>query len=508
MIHRTILKLPIKGRLSIKRYGTYGILKPMQELLNFIDNRFTPSAHGPSLPIHNPATGEVLMKVANSGPQEVERAVLAAQKAAPLWAQTSAEERGKKLRAWSELIVKNLNQLAEMETANTGKPLSTSLQVDIPRAAKNLAFFADLATQFSSESHTSPEAMNLTLRTPLGVVATISPWNLPLYLLTWKIAPALACGNTVVAKPSEITPLTAHRLAELALEAGLPAGVFNIVHGDGKNAGEALIQHPGVKAVSFTGGTVTGQRIAQVCAQQLKKVSLELGGKNPTLIFADAHFEEALEMSVRAAFSNQGQICLCGSRLLIEESLYPKFREAFVQKVAALKVGDPLDAQTQVGAVISATHLQKIAQKVAEAKNLGGKILCGGEIKKVAGRCLGGYFYAPTVIEGLDGQCLTNQEEIFGPVVTLLPFKTESEALELANGTPYGLSASVWTQNVDRALRMGQKIEAGMVWINTWMLRDLRTPFGGVKNSGMGREGGIEAMRFFTEAKNLCFKIS
>jgi aminomuconate-semialdehyde/2-hydroxymuconate-6-semialdehyde dehydrogenase len=338
------------------------------------------------------------------------------------------------------------------------------------------------------------------------VVGCISPWNLPLYLFSWKIAPALATGNCVVAKPSEITPYTAYLLSQVCIEAGLAKGVLNIIHGLGGKAGQAIIEHPEIKAISFTGGTETGKRIAATAAPMFKKLSLELGGKNPNLVFADCDFEETVKQSVRASFSNQGEICLCGSRIFIERSIYEKFKAAFVEQVKTLKVGDPNDAASNQGAIVSLAHKQKVLSYIQLATEEGGKILTGGHELKLEGRCADGYFIAPTVIEGLAYTCRTQQEEIFGPVVTLTPFDTEEEAITMANSVKYGLASSIWTNDLKRAHRIAEKIEAGIVWINCWLLRDLRTPFGGVKASGVGREGGFEAMKFFTEAKNICIK--
>ncbi|MCM2355541.1 MAG: aldehyde dehydrogenase, partial [Arenimonas sp.] len=419
------------------------------------------------------------------------------------WSNLPAAERAAWMNRLADALEARLDDFAAAESRDVGKPLSLARNLDIPRAVANLRFFAAAATQFASESHAAPGAVHYTLRQPLGVVACISPWNLPLYLFTWKFAPALAAGNTVVGKPSEVTPVTAWMLGELARDIGFPAGVFNIVQGRGANVGQALVDHPGVKAVSFTGSTAVGTRIAESCARALKKVSLELGGKNPTLVFADAPREKLLDTVQRSAFLNSGQICLCGSRILVERAYYDQFRDALVARARALVVGDPNEPATQVGPVVSKPHFDKVMGCIELARAEGGRVLCGGEAVKPAGRCADGWFVAPTVIEGLGPQCRTNTEEIFGPVVTLQPFDTDEEALALANAAPYGLAASVWTTNLGRAHRLAGAIEAGVVWVNTWMNRDLRTPFGGVKQSGIGREGGQEAMRFFTEAKNV-----
>jgi aminomuconate-semialdehyde/2-hydroxymuconate-6-semialdehyde dehydrogenase len=380
--------------------------------------------------------------------------------------------------------------------------------VDIPRAASNFRFFASGIMHFASEAHPMPGvAINYTLRNPLGVVGCISPWNLPLYLFTWKISPAISAGNCVVGKPSEITPMTAFMLAELCMEANLPPGVLNIVHGHGHQAGDAISKHPQIKAISFTGSTRTGAEIARIAGPLFKKLSLEMGGKNPNIIFADCRYEDMMATTLRSSFSNQGQICLCGSRILVERALYEKFREDFVARARKLTVGDPLSEASQLGAVVSQQHLDKILSYIALAKEEGGKVLCGGRQIKLEGRCRNGWYIEPTVIEGLPNNCKTNQEEIFGPVVTLMPFDAEEEVLQQANGTSYGLAAMVWTENLTRAHRLANALQAGIIWINCWMLRDLRTPFGGMKNSGIGREGGWEALRFFTEPKNVCVKM-
>jgi aminomuconate-semialdehyde/2-hydroxymuconate-6-semialdehyde dehydrogenase len=380
--------------------------------------------------------------------------------------------------------------------------------VDIPRASANMRFYATAAVHTSSESHLMEgEAINYTTRTPIGVAGCISPWNLPLYLFTWKIAPALAAGCTVVAKPSELTPMTAYLFSKLCMEAGLPAGVLNIVHGLGAKVGQAIVEHPDVRAISFTGGTVTGKTIAATAAPMFKKLSLELGGKNPNIIFADCDFENAVSTSIQSSFSNQGEICLCGSRILVERSIYEKFVQEFVKRTKELIVGDPLEEKTRVGALVSEGHMNKILSYIELAKKEGGQILCGGKRISFAGRCANGFFVEPTVIIGLDQNCRTNQEEIFGPVVTIMPFDKEEEAIAYANSNAYGLSATIWTENLKRAHRVAHQVKSGIIWINCWLLRDLRTPFGGMKQSGVGREGGWEALRFFTEAKNVCIKL-
>lgn len=480
----------------------------MIQLNNYIDGRQVPPKCNAYLDNFEPATGQVYSRIPDSDQEDVALAYAAAKAAFPAWSRTSLEERYRILIRISELIDHHLEELAEAESRDNGKPVWLAKKVDIPRASSNFRFYATGLMHFASESHEMPgEAINYTLRQPIGVVGCISPWNLPLYLFSWKIAPALAAGNTVVAKPSEITPYTAWRLGEICMEAGLPPGVLNIVHGTGPRVGEAIVTHPGIKAISFTGGTATGARIAATAAPMFKKLSLELGGKNPTLIFADADFDDVLRTTVQSGFANQGEICLCGSRILIEKSIYEKFRDAYVEKISRLKVGDPTDPETRVGAIVSEAHKDKILSYIALAQEEGGRILCGGKAVQVEGRCTSGWFIQPTVIEGLDQGCRTNQEEIFGPVVTIQPFSTEEEALLMANGVRYGLATTVWTSDLKRAHRVAGLLEAGIVWVNCWLLRDLRTPFGGMKDSGVGREGGWEAMRFFTEAKNVCIKV-
>ncbi len=476
-------------------------------LENYIGGNFIGPLSGSFIDNIDPATGAVYGQIPDSNEKDIEVAVQAAKKAFPAWSVLAAEKKFTILNKIAELIEENLEELALAETTDNGKPLWLSKQVDIPRASSNFRFFATGIMHFANESHSMEDkAVNYTLRQPIGIVGCISPWNLPLYLFTWKIAPALAAGNCVIAKPSEVTPLTSFLLGKICKEAGLPDGVLNIVHGTGPNCGEAIVKHPEIKAISFTGSTRAGERIASIAAPMFKKLSLELGGKNPNIIFNDCNWEKMLTETIRSSFGNQGQICLCGSRILIERSAYENFKKYFVDIIKKLKVGDPLEEHSKQGAIVSKLHFDKIMQCIETAKAEGGKILCGGNAVKLTGRCADGYFIEPTIIEGLTQNCKTNQEEIFGPVVTIQPFDTEEEAIELANATNYGLAASIWTQDISRANRMAAKVEAGIVWINCWLVRDLRTPFGGVKNSGVGREGGWEALRFFTEAKNVCIQ--
>jgi len=456
---------------------------------------------------YNPSNGEVYSQIANSNAADIENAYQAAKESFPKWSNTTIDERSRILLKIAYLIEEKMIDLANAEAKDNGKPLSLALAVDIPRASANFRFFGNAITQFASEAHESVglNTMNFTLRQPLGVVGCISPWNLPLYLFTWKIAPAIAAGNTVVAKPSEVTPMTAFLLGEICNEAGLPKGVLNIVHGTGPSAGQAIVEHPGIKAISFTGGTKTGENIARTAAPMFKKLSLELGGKNPNLIFADCDYDKMLATTVRSSFANQGQICLCGSRIFVEKPIFEKFKKDFVEKVRQLKIGNPFDAETNMGALVSKPHLEKVESYIKIAEKEGGKILCGGNRVTVK-NFENGYYLEPTVIEVFDDQCRVNQEEIFGPVVTVMPFETEEEVLKMANSVKYGLSSTLWTSDLNRTMRISKEIETGIVWVNTWLNRDLRTPFGGMKDSGVGREGGFEALRFFTEAKNVCIR--
>jgi len=474
---------------------------------NYINGEYVNPVSDSWIDNYNPSNGEIYGQIPNSINKDVENGYKAAKNAFLSWSETSLDERSKIMSKIAQLITEKLPELAAAEAKDNGKPLHVAKSIDIPRAAANFQFFANAITQFASEAHESVghNAINFTLRQPIGVVGCISPWNLPLYLFTWKIAPAIAAGNCVVAKPSEITPMTAYLLGEILTEAGLPKGVLNIIHGLGTTTGQAIVAHPGIKAISFTGGTQTGAHIAKVAAPMFKKLSLELGGKNPAIIFADCDYDEMLQTTVRSSFANQGQICLCGSRIFVEASMYQKFKTDFIAAVSKLKVGNPFDTSTDIGALVSRPHLEKVKKYIDNAAQYGGKVIFGGASVSVD-NSEDGYYLEPTIIEVQDNSCTLNQEEIFGPVVTIMPFNDENEVLAMANDVSYGLSATLWTNDLKRTMRVSKQIQAGIVWVNTWLLRDLRTPFGGVKNSGVGREGGFEALRFFTEPKNICIK--
>jgi aminomuconate-semialdehyde/2-hydroxymuconate-6-semialdehyde dehydrogenase len=479
--------------------------EPLQ-IQNFIDGKFVEPGSRKYLDNIEPATGRPYSQVPDSSAEDVELAVSAADEAFPEWSHTTAADRSGVLLRIADLIERDLEKLARAESVDTGKPISLARSLDIPRAASNFRFFATAILHTESEAHiTDHVAFNYTLRQPRGVTGLIAPWNLPLYLLSWKIAPAIAAGNTAIAKPSELTPMTAYLLCDLCHEAGLPPGVLNIVHGTGPNVGSAITAHPKINTISFTGGTVTGRKVAEAGAPLFKKVSLELGGKNPNIVFADADLDAAITGSVRSSFANQGQVCLCGSRVFVERSKYQEFVDRFVEKTSKLHLGDPLDERTDQGAIVSKTQLDKVKFYIDLAQKEGGKIILGGVVPDMINeRCRDGYFFPPTVITGLPVSCRTNREEIFGPVVTVTPFDREEEVVGYANDCDYGLASSVWTQNLSRAHRVAEQIHTGTVWVNCWLLRDLRVPFGGMKQSGVGREGGEEALRFFTEPKNVC----
>ena len=478
----------------------------MKKIANYINGALVEPKSGKYFDNIDPSTGKVYSLIPDSDASDIDEAVEAAHKAFPEWSGMSIEKRSKFIIKLSEAIEKRMDEFVKAESLDNGKPIALAAQVDIPRAVSNFHFFATAIIHFASESHAMEgQGINYTTRKPIGVVGCISPWNLPLYLFSWKIAPALASGNCVIAKPSEVTPYTAYLLSEVAQEIGLPPGVLNIIHGTGPSAGDAIVKHPSIKAISFTGGTQTGAYISRTAGPMFKKLSLELGGKNPNIIFADCDFDDMLSTTIRSSFANQGQICLCGSRIFVERPIYEKFKTAFVEKVSRMKNLAPSNPKSKQGAVVSKGHMEKVLSYIELAKEEGGKSYV--EAKEVLPAPHNeGYFIQPTVIEGLKYDCRTNQEEIFGPVVSIMPFDTEEEVLMMANSTQYGLSATIWTSNLKRAHRVADLVQAGIVWINSWLVRDLRTPFGGVKASGVGREGGWEALKFFTEPKNIFIK--
>ncbi len=480
----------------------------MKKIKNYIDGKLLEPKSKKYLKNFNPATGKVYSLTPNSEKDDVDLAVRSAEKAFVFWSKKTKQDRFKILMNLVKKIEDSFEVLVKAESLDTGKPEWLTRSVDIPRCSENIKFFATASLHFDSKIHEMDGfAINYTLKEPVGVVGAISPWNLPLYLLTWKIAPALAAGNTVVAKPSEITPYTAYVFSKICKKAGVPAGVINIVHGLGSSVGEEIVKNKAVSIISFTGGTKTGKRIAHLASKEFKKLSLEMGGKNPNIVFSDTNINKAVNWAVKSSFLNQGQICLCGSRLFVEKSIYEKFKALFVQKTNRLVVGDPKDKDSFLGAVVSEGHMKNILTKVSDAKKDGGVVLTGGKRKILSGKLKGGYFVEPTIIEGLGYLSKTNQEEIFGPVVCLIPFESESEVVKMANSTIYGLSASVFTENISKGHRVAAKIKSGVVWINSWLIRDLRIPFGGMKSSGLGREGGFNSLNFFTESKNVCLKI-
>lgn len=477
-----------------------------------IDNYINGELRSPSsqryLDNYNPAEGKVYSHIADSDADDVALAVHAACEAFSSWAEMPVGKRCSILLRLADLVDRDLEKLALAESIDSGKPLTLARSLDIPRASANLRFFATGALHVSTEAHvTGTEAVNYTLRVPLGVAGCISPWNLPLYLFTWKIAPAMAAGCSVVAKPSELTPMTAYMFSELCIEAGLPAGVLNVIQGLGNKAGQAIVEHPRVPAISFTGGTATGKKIASTAAPMFKKLSLELGGKNPNIVFADCDFDRAVETTIRSSFSNQGELCLCGSRVFVERAIYDKFLDQLIKRTRSLVTGDPLEPDTNIGALISKAHMEKVLGYISLARDEGGDILTGGDQLKMVGKCENGFFVAPAIIAGLDCNCRANQEEIFGPVITVMPFDSDEQVLAEANGTAYGLSATIWTENINRAHRVAARLQSGIIWVNCWLYRDLRTPFGGMKQSGIGREGGWDALKFFTDTKNICIKL-
>ena len=454
----------------------------------------------------NPATQDVLAEVASGGETEVNAAVAAAKAAFPGWAATPAPQRAKLMRKLGELIAAHVPEIAQMETRDCGQTISQTGKQLVPRAADNFTYFAEMCTRMDGHTYPTETHLNYTLFHPVGVCALISPWNVPFMTSTWKVAPCLAFGNTAVLKMSELSPMTAARLGELALEAGIPAGVLNVVHGYGKDAGEPLCSHPDVRAISFTGSTATGNRIVQ--AAGLKKFSMELGGKSPFVIFADADLDRALDAAIFMIFSNNGERCTAGSRILVQQSIYPDFAQKFAERAKRITVGDPLDEKTIVGPMISQAHLAKVRSYIELGPKEGATILCGGlGTPDLPEHMKRGNFVLPTVFADVDNRMRIAQEEIFGPVACLIPFKDEAEAITLSNDISYGLSSYVWTENLAKAHRMAAAVEAGMCFVNSQNVRDLRQPFGGTKASGTGREGGTWSYEVFCEPKNVCVSL-
>lgn len=478
----------------------------MLKFSNYINGDLVPPLGDKYIDNFSPANGSLYSYVPSSQKEDVSLAISAAKKAFKDWGSSTKEFRYNWLMKLANAIEENARDLALAESLDNGKPVALAESIDIPRCSANIRFFATSILHFSTKTHDMDGvALNYTLRQPIGVAGCISPWNLPLYLLTWKIAPAIAAGNTVVAKPSELAPYTAYLFSKICKKLNFPKGVINIVHGYGSSAGEAIVD--GCDIISFTGGTQTGEKIAAKAATSFKKYSLELGGKNPNIIFEDCDLKLAVKTAVKAAFLNQGQICLCGSRIFIQKSLYSEFKSAFVEETKKLIVGDPKDLKSDLGAVISKNHLNNILSKIKSAKDGGGIVLCGGERIFFEGDLCGGYYLSPTIIENTKYTDPINQEEVFGPVATIMPFEKEEDVVKMCNSTKYGLSASIFSNNINRAHRVAGLLEAGVIWINSWLIRDLRIPFGGMKHSGVGREGGYDSLNFFTETKNVCFNI-
>jgi len=480
----------------------------MVQLKNFVNGAFVDPVERKYLDKISPRTGEKIYELPDSGDLEVVQAIKAANDAFPDWASLKAVERSQILNRVADLIEQKLEALAQAESEDVGKPIDLARKLDIPRAAWNFRFFASkILHKTEMASDMDGEALNYVLRQPVGVAGLISPWNLPLYLLTWKIAPALAFGNTCVCKPSEFTSKTAFLLGEILNEAGVPKGVCNIVFGRGEPAGSMLVKHPGVPLISFTGGTATGEKIQALAASNVKKLSLELGGKNATIVLKDVDLGKVVPEVARAAFLNSGEICLCGSKILVQEDIYKEFVSKFVEHVKTLKVGDPLEAGTFMGPLVSKQHFDKVQSLLAAAVKDGGKVILGGAAPQLPGALRNGYYMSPTIIDDLTNCSEIHQTEIFGPVVTINSFKYAKDAVKWANNSPYGLSASVWTKDISLAHKIAADLKVGTVWVNTWMKRDLRMPFGGMKASGLGREGGEHSMEFFTESKTVCVQL-
>ncbi len=486
----------------------------INEIRNFIAGEYVPAKSGRAFDKRSPVDGRLIARVAEAGEAEVDAAVKAARAALDgPWGRLQPAERGDLLYAVANEINKRFDAFLEAEVADTGKPLSLAKHLDIPRGAANFKVFADTIKNVSTEffEMATPDgagAINYAVRRPVGVVGVICPWNLPLLLMTWKVAPALACGNTVVVKPSEETPQTATLLGEVMNAVGVPKGVYNVVHGFGPgSAGEFLTRHPGVNAITFTGETRTGAAIMKAAADGARPVSLEMGGKNPAIVFADCDFDAAVEGTLRSCFANCGQVCLGTERVYVERPLFEKFVAALAERAKTMKIGVPEDSATGMGPLISLEHRNKVLSYYQKAVEEGATVVTGGGTPKMPDALKGGAWVEPTIWTGLSDAAATTTEEIFGPCTHIAPFDSEEEAIKRANALDYGLAASVWTTNLSRAHRVAARIEAGIVWVNSWFLRDLRTPFGGMKQSGIGREGGVHSLEFYTELKNVCMKL-
>jgi aminomuconate-semialdehyde/2-hydroxymuconate-6-semialdehyde dehydrogenase len=478
----------------------------MIKIQNFINGEFFSSDQ--NLDDINPANGQIIASIPNSSRKEVDLAVQAADSSRESWSALSIDERALWLSKIADALEIRSEEIASLESLDTGKPISLARAVDASRSVANFRFFGEFAKDFQQENFEMDDATNHVILKPVGIAGLITPWNLPLYLLSWKIAPAIVMGNTVIAKPSELTPLTANLLAEVIHEVGLPKGVVNIVHGLGSDVGQAIVEHPKINLISFTGGTTTGKKVAETAAPMFKKLSLELGGKNATIVLDDADIEATIPGVARAGFLNQGQVCLCGSRIFVSKKIWDDFVPKFVNYVKNMKIGDPSSDDSELGALVSFAHRDKVESYIHLAQREGGEILCGGKSPGLDAPFDKGAFLEPTIVSGLSHLSRTATEEIFGPVVTIHPFESDKEAIEMANCTDYGLAGSVWTGDSERGKRVAEKIETGMVWVNTWLHRDLRVPFGGIKNSGVGREGGRWSLGFFSEAINICVKNS
>jgi aminomuconate-semialdehyde/2-hydroxymuconate-6-semialdehyde dehydrogenase len=482
-------------------------MKTDKYLKNYVNGQLVPPFSGEYLENKNPATGDVYSFIPDSNTEDIERAMEAATAAFKDWSICGVKKRYRILSRIADILEQNAEAFALADSIDTGKSITQSRTLDIPKTYSNLRFFANAVTHFSSEAFTKEgESINYTLNQPIGVVACMTPWNSPIQFFTWKIAPALATGNCVIAKPSELAPMTIYMFSKACMEAGLPPGVLNIIHGDGEKTGRQILEHPKVKAISFTGGSKTGEAIALTAAKGMKKVLLEMSGKNAAIVFEDCDFEKTIFGVLQSAFYHQGQKSVSTSRILVQRSIYEQFREEFVKRTRFMKVGNPLSVVTNIGPLISELHLEKVKSYIALAMMEGGTVLCGGEPLELTGKFEKGFFMKPTVIENLEPTARTNQEEIFGPVVTLIPFDTEAEAVEYNDATPFGLSATIWTRDISKAHRVAEQLEVGMVWINSWLERDLRTPYAGVKRSGIGTKGGFEDLKFFTRIKNVCVR--